>query len=195
MKIALFDFDGTITTKDSLSDFIQYALGKKAYYKGLLALLPSLIAYKLKLIPNNVAKERLISHFFKNWDSADFQKIADRYSIKKIDKIIRPHAIKMILWHQQQGHQVIIVSASIENWLKKWCKKNHIKLIATRLEVQNGKITGRFSTNNCYGKEKLIRIKRHYNLSKCEYIYAYGDSQGDKEMLSIANKACYKPFR
>lgn len=194
MWLSLFDFDGTITSKDSLADFIQYMVGKHAYYRGLMLLSPMLTAYKLKLISNHVAKETLISYFFKGWDRTQFQNMSDRYSIEKIDKIVRPNAIKRIRWHQKEGHKVVIVSASIECWLRKWSEKQNVELIATRLEMKNGKLTGKFATNNCYGIEKVNRIKEQYNLSEYSVIYAYGDSLGDKEMLSIATKRYYNYF-
>lgn len=194
MELALFDFDGTITKKDSLTDFIQYAVGKHAYYLGLLSLSPMLIAYKLKSVSNSIAKEKLITRFFKGWDSIQFQKIADKYSLEQIEKIIRAKAMEKITWHKEQGHKVIIVSASMESWLKKWCQKYNIDLIATRLEIQNGKLTGKFATKNCYGIEKVNRIKEQYNPSEYSLIYAYGDSPGDKDMLSIADERYYKNF-
>jgi HAD superfamily hydrolase (TIGR01490 family) len=191
MKIALFDFDGTITKKDSLPDFIKYAVGKRAYYYGLLFLSPILVAYKLKLTPNYIAKEKLISYYFKGWDYEHFQDIADRYPV---DIIIRPKAIKKILWHKEQGHKVVIVTASLEYWLRVWCKKNGVDLLATRLEILDGKLTGKFSTKNCYGIEKVNRVKQHYKLTDYNMIYAYGDSAGDKELLTIADKQYYKIF-
>ena len=194
MDLALFDFDGTVTTQDSLADFIRYAVGKPSYYFGLLSISAMLIAYKLKLISNDIAKEKLISHFFKGWEVDRFQKIADKYSIEQIDKIIRPNAIQKITWHRQQGHKVVIVSASVECWLKKWCDRYSVDLISTRLEIRDGKLTGKFATENCYGIEKINRIKERYDLLEYGCIYAYGDSPGDKEMLSIANKQYYKCF-
>lgn len=193
--IAFFDFDGTITTKDSLADFIQYAVGKSNYYVGLLTLSPLLIAYMLKFIPNHIAKEKLIAHFFKSRDARQFQKLAEQYSLERIDKIIRPKAIEKIRWHQNQGHQVVIVSASIESWLRAWCDKNNIELIATRLEVKGRKLTGKFATKNCYGLEKANRVKEAFELSLYDHIYAYGDSHGDKELLALAVESFYKPFR
>jgi phosphatidylglycerophosphatase C len=194
MKLILFDFDGTITRKDSLIVFIKYVIGDFNYYKGLLILSPMLLAYKLKIISNNIAKEKLIAHFFKGWDKIEFQSIANNYSIEKIDEIIRPKALERIKWHQEKGHTVVIVSASVECWLKGWCKKNNLGLIGTKLEVKNNKLTGKFSTKNCYGIEKVNRIKEKYNLSDYNTIFAYGDSGGDKEMLSIADKKHYKYF-
>ena len=175
-------------------EFIQYAVGKPSYYFGLLSMSPMLALYKFNLISNHIAKEKLMQHFFRNWDCIYFKSIADKYAIEQIDQIIRPRAIEKIRWHQKKGHKVVIVSASIECWLKKWCDKNKIDLIATRLEIQEGKITGKFSTKNCFGIEKVNRIKERYNLSEYSVIYAYGDSLGDKEMLCIADKKYYKYF-
>ena len=195
MKLALFDFDGTITTKDSLADFIQYAIGKPTYYVGLFKLSPMLAAYTLKLIPNHTAKEKLITYFFKGWDMNRFKKLAEQYSLKKIDKIIRPKAIEKIKWHQEQGHDVIIVSASMECWLRAWCDNHNIKLISTQLEIRDNKLTGKFATKNCYGIEKANRVREQYNIDDYDHIYAYGDSRGDKELLELADESFYKPFR
>ncbi len=194
LQLALFDFDGTITTKDSLVDFIQYAVGLSKYYRGLVILSPMLTAYTLKLIKNNIAKEKLIAHFFKGWDADKFQKLSEQYSLEKIDKITRPKAIAKIRWHQEQGHKIVIVSASMECWLKPWCDKNSIELLSTKLEIKENKLTGKFSIKNCYAIEKANRVKESYNLSEYNHIYAYGDSRGDRELLLLSHESFYKPF-
>ena len=194
MKIAFFDFDGTITTQDSLPDFIKFAIGKPKYYLGLCLLSPILLAYVLKLLPNHSAKEKMISYFFKGWPEKNFQTVADEYAALQIDKIVRPKALEKLRWHQEQGHKVVIVSASMKSWLKKWCDTQNVELISTQLEIKQGKLTGKFATKNCHGKEKVNRIKEQYSLQDYSYIYAYGDSSGDKDMLKLANEAFYKPF-
>ena len=194
MKIAFFDFDGTITTQDSLPDFIKFAIGKPKYYLGLCLLSPILLAYVLKLLPNHIAKEKMISYFFKGWPEKNFQTVADEYAALQIDKIVRPKALEKLRWHQEQGHKVVIVSASMKSWLKKWCDTQNVELISTQLEIKQGKLTGKFATKNCHGKEKVNRIKEQYSLQDYSYIYAYGDSSGDKDMLKLANEAFYKPF-
>ncbi len=195
MEIVFFDFDGTITTKDTFIDFIQYTVGKPAYYFGLLQLSPIITAYKLRLIPNYVAKEKVFGFFFRDWEVDYFLKFANSYSKEEINNIVRPKAIERIKWHQNQCHTVVIVSASIECWLQKWCENYNIELISTRIEFVDGKITGKFATKNCFGIEKVNRIKERFNLSDYSYIYTYGDSAGDKEMLSISNASYYKYFR
>ncbi len=192
--IAFFDFDGTITNKDSLPDFIKYVVGKKRYYIGIFLLCPMLVRYMLKLIPNYTAKEKLISHFFKEKNEIEFKKIANQYSIEQIDKIVRPKAIEQISWHKNNNHKIVVVSASMEDWLHAWCKQNDLDLIGTKLDFDNGVFTGNFLSKNCYGIEKVNRIKEVYDLSKFTKVYAYGDSLGDKEMLSIASEQHYKFF-
>jgi len=192
--IVFFDFDSTISSKDSLVDFIQFAVGSTCYYTGLLYLLPTLIAYTLKLLPNQIAKERMISLFFKGWPAGKFQALADHYSRTRLDTIVREQARKRINWHQSQGHKVVVVSASMESWLQLWCKSNQLELIATQLEITNGQLTGRFTSRNCYGAEKVNRIQSRYDLSTFRHIYAYGDSRGDKPMLSLADKAFYRCY-
>jgi len=195
MSIAFFDFDGTITTKDSLVEFIQFAVGKPKYYAGLILLSPMLLRYTLKLIPNHIAKERLIAYYFKGCKSKDFELISQKYSQTKLNDIIRPLALEKILWHQSKGHKVVIVSASIRHWLAPWCEKYDIDLISTELEISNHILTGKFSTKNCYGLEKVKRIEAQYKLKDFASIYAYGDSAGDKDLLDLSDYSHYKPFR
>ncbi|MCK5825020.1 MAG: HAD-IB family hydrolase [Ichthyobacteriaceae bacterium] len=194
MKLALFDFDGTITKKDTLIDFIKYSVGKKAYYFGLAKMFFMLIGFKLKIIPNHKAKEKFIAHFFGGWNISEFQKKATEYSNIEIDKITFPKAIEKLNWHKQQNHKIVVVSASMECWLKPWCVKNNLDLISTQLKVVDGKVLGSFYTKNCHGQEKVNRIKKELNLNNFDEIYAYGDSSGDTEMLEFADKGFYKLF-
>ena len=194
-KLALFDFDGTITTDDSLIKFIRFVIGDIKFVAGMAVMSPMLTAYKLKLIPNYKAKQYMLSYFFKGMSEEKFVKVANEYSLKHIDTILRPKAMKKITWHKEQRHKVIIVSASIECWLKPWCDKNNLDLIATKIEVKDNIITGKFSTKNCYGIEKANRVQEQYNLNDYDHIYAYGDSRGDKELLELADESFYKPFR
>ncbi len=195
LKLALFDFDGTITTDDSLIKFIRFVVGDVKTLWGMILLSPMLVVYKLKLIPNYKAKQMMLSYFFKGMDEQQFRKVAEEYSLKQIDTILRPKAMEKIAWHKEQGHTIVVVSASIECWLKPWCNHHGLNILSTKLEMKNGVVTGKLLTKNCYGLEKANRVKEKYNLSYYNYIYAYGDSSGDKELLELADKTFYKPFR
>ena len=192
--LVLFDFDGTLTRKDSLPDFLKFAVGSFGFYAGLLRLAPMLAAYGLKRISNDVAKEQLIGHFFADWEVAKFEAAASDYSINCIERIIRPEALATLQRHQSDGHHIAVVSASIEDWLKPWCNAHNVDLIATRLQKVGGRLTGRFASNNCSRAEKVSRVRECFDLDEFDEIYAYGDSRGDREMLGIASKPFYRRF-
>jgi len=195
VQLALFDFDGTITTKDSLIDFIQFAVGKPRFYLGMALQLPMLVLFKLKLIPNYRAKEWMLGYYFKGLRSDDFHALAKEYSLEHINNIVREKARKKLTWHQEQGHKVVIVSASLHDWIQPWCEQEGFELIATRYAVENGYMSGKFEGKNCHGQEKVARIKAQLSLDEFSHIVAYGDSSGDKPMLALAHEAHYKPFR
>ena len=194
-KIAFFDFDGTITTKDTLLELIKYQKGKARFYTGFLINAPVLAALKLKLVSNQFAKEKVLRYFFKGMELSSFQKACDEFTTEKLPAIIRPGAIAEIKKLQELGVEVTIVSASAENWIKKWSDKIGVRLIATQLETIDKQLTGKVKGKNCNGEEKVIRIRSAYDLSQYDEIYTYGDSSGDKAMLALATKAFYKPFR
>jgi phosphatidylglycerophosphatase C len=194
-RIAFFDFDGTITTKDTLLEFIKFYKGTGYFYLGFLLYSPFLVAYKLKLIPNYVAKQKVLQFFFRGESIETFQKKCDEFSALILPKLIRPKALKEIEKLKASGAEIVVVSASAENWIRKWASDISLKLIGTKLAVANNKLTGTIDGKNCYGDEKVCRIEQHYDLKLFKEIYCYGDSRGDKAMLQLATFSFYKPFR
>lgn len=194
MKLALFDFDGTITTHDSFREFLLFIFGTKRFLLGLIALSPWLLGYVLKIIANDKAKKRVVDWFLRDMGRDEFDKLVKDFVQKKLNRMVRQSAMKKILWHLQQDHKIIVVSASFEDYLKVWCDQHQLEIIGTKLEWEDGKLTGKFATNNCYGPEKVKRIKTYLNLEEFEEIYAYGDSRGDREMLEIAQHKGYRVF-
>jgi phosphatidylglycerophosphatase C len=194
-RIAFFDFDGTITTKDTLLELIKYQKGVFPFYIGFLLNAPFLVAYKLKIIRNSTAKQRVLKFFFNKTPFSAFQLKCDEFASHELPLLIRPKALQEIKKLQSIGADVIIVSASAKNWLMKWTDEMNVKLIATELEINNEKITGNINGENCHGQEKVIRIKAAYDLSQYDEIYCYGDSSGDKPMLALGTFSFYKPFR
>jgi phosphatidylglycerophosphatase C len=194
-QLVLFDFDGTITTHDTLAEFMIYYHGKPKYYLGLSVLSPIMILYTTKLIKNWKAKQYFLSWFLKGSDAKDFKKKCFEFSKQVIPKLIRPGVFEAIKQYKQAGATIAIVSASAQDWVQPWCDEHGLQCIATRLEVENNKITGKILGKNCHGPEKVCRIKESFDLSSFEEIIAYGDTSGDKEMLALAHKSFYKPFR
>lgn len=193
-SLALFDFDGTITTKDTLLDFTRFVKGNLEFLHGVTVLLPTLISFKLKQIPNWKAKESYLKHFFGGMSLSVFDEWCKRYAIEKLPLLLNEAALDKLSWHLLEGHDVCIISASPENWIKPWAQKLNVRVIATRLQIKEGKLTGLINGKNCYGIEKLNRLNEVIDTNEYQVIYSYGDSRGDKEMLEIASKKFYRKF-
>lgn len=194
-SIAFFDFDGTITTKDTLLEMFRFHAGTFRFNLGFLLNSPILIAYKLGIISNYRAKERMLRYFFWKMPVERFESICSAFAETVVPGFIRPKALKEIQKLQQAGVEVVIVSASAENWLIAWCKAQQVKLIATKLQVIDQRITGRIEGINCFGPQKVTRIQAEYNLLEYQHIYCYGDTSGDQPMLALGTIKFYQPFR
>ena len=195
MKLILFDFDGTITSKDSFIGFIHfYNSNRFKTIFGMISLLPFFILYSIKIISREELKEKILVRFFKNISKEVFLSTCYIYSQKYLDQIVLPSALKEIKKYKEKGDVVVIVSASLKYWLEPWCKKYDLDLIATEMEFINNFSTGKIINKNCYGAEKVNKIKEKYTLGKFEKVIAYGNSKGDHEMLNLAQESFYKYF-
>lgn len=193
-RLALFDFDGTITKKDSFLDFLQFTSRKRHFIKNTALLSPMLINYFFKRISKEKAKEAILHRFFYGMPYTQFVMLAEEYTRHRLPKILRPKALERIVWHKNNHDTIAIVSGSIYEWLTPWCTHNDLILLSTGIAVEDGKISGKLGSENCIGVEKVRRINERFNLKEYTEIYAYGNSSGDKEMLALATHPFYKPF-
>ena len=191
-KIYAFDFDGTLTIKDSLLAFIRFAKGDLSFVLGFLRYAHLLVLMKLGLYPNYKAKQKVFAHFFKGMTVGDFDALCQRFA-NDYRELLRPEGVNAIVQAQNEGSEVLIVSASIDNWVQPFFPS--VKVVGTQIEVMEGRLTGQFLTKNCYGQEKVERILALYPQRETYELITFGDSRGDKELLAFADEAHYKPFR
>lgn len=193
-KLALFDFDGTLTKTDAFIRFLSFSHGPIRFCLLMILASPVLFLYKANIISNARAKEKLFSLFYKGMDIAVFNRYVDRFIEQKLPGMLRIEAIERLNWHLAQKHEVVVVSANFDLLIEKWCKQRNIPFLCTCLDVKDNKLTGKFSGKNCYGAEKVNRIKLLYQLEQFDEIFAYGDSKGDLAMLEIAHRKYFKCF-
>jgi HAD superfamily phosphoserine phosphatase-like hydrolase len=89
---------------------------------------------------------------------------------------------------KKNGYRIIVISASLECWLKPWCDLHNVELLSTKLKFKNSKVIGEFLTPNCYGKEKVNRLKNYLNIDEYDEIISFGDSKADKYIFDISDK-------
>ena len=191
-RIYAFDFDGTLTKRDSFLQFILYVWGFKAFCLGMLKYSPLLVMMKLGKYPNWKVKQKVFSHFFKGMAYKEFAQKGRLFALDE-SNLLRAKGVETVKKAQQEGAEVLIVSASIDNWVQPFFPG--VKIVGTQVEVEDGLLTGRFLTKNCYGQEKVNRILAIYPNRKEYELIAFGDSEGDKELLDFADEVHYKPFR
>lgn len=190
--VAVFDFDGTLTRKDTLIVFLRYVLGPRRFLYVLLKCSPWLLAYKLKLCSNWKAKQRLFSMCFKGMEYTRFVEYGISFAAAYPD-LLQGYAMGALEKHLADGDDIYVVTASMEEWVRPLLAKYpSLRYIATIPECAEGRLTGRFASPNCYGEEKVRRLIQCEPLREEYELFMYGDSAGDKALLEIADKSYYR---
>lgn len=192
--VAAFDFDGTVTTADTLLMFLYYIQGRLRTWAKFVALVPVFIAGGLGFITRDRMKEKILHAFLGQMDVTFLKKQGEEFASHRIPPVVRPEALARIRWHQQQGHRCIIVSASLDVYLDPWANKVGINtVLSCILEMnQNLQVTGNLVGGNCWGQEKVNRLQKLLGPRDGYILYAYGDTRGDRELLAFADYAYYR---
>jgi HAD superfamily hydrolase (TIGR01490 family) len=185
-QLFAFDFDGTLTTRDTLIAFIRYACGTPRFLLGFLLHAPLLVLMKLRLYSNGKAKQRLFSWFFRGMPIETFDALCQSFASTH-RHLLRPETVRLLQQALSEGSEVLVVSASIDNWVQPFFPT--VTVLGTQIEVIDGCLTGRFLTPNCYGQEKVSRILALHPDRSAYRLIAYGDSRGDRELLAFADEA------
>ena len=194
-KVYAFDFDGTLTRRDTLIEFIRFAKGDKAFLLCFLRYSPLLVLMKLGLYPNWKAKQRVFSHCFRGMAVDTFNSLCSRFARDKA-RLMRPKGMKKLREVLAEGGKVVVVSASVNNWVEPFFAGiGGVYVVGTMVEEREGVLTGRFLTKNCYGEEKVTRLLQLFPERTQYWLTAYGDSRGDFELLDFANESYYQPFK
>ena len=185
-RVFAFDFDGTLTTRDTLIAFIHYACGTPRFLLGFMLHAPLLVLMKLRLYSNGKTKQRLFTWFFQGMSIETFDALCQSFALSH-RHLLRPDTVRLLQQALSEGAEVLVVSASIDNWVQPFFPS--VTVLGTRIEVVDGRLTGRFLTPNCYGQEKVRRILALHPDRAAYHLTAYGDSSGDRELLAFADEA------
>jgi len=192
--VAAFDFDGTLTTRDTLFPFLLHISNKTEFLLKAMRSMPTLIAYAFRFVPNYVAKERVLVIFLAGYSVSELQVLGKSFAENILPRLMRGPAMQRLYWHQSQGHRCVLISASLDVYLTPWAGSNGVTdVLCTTLDVEkNGVVTGRLGSKNCYGSEKQRRLEDLLGDRSKYYVYAYGDSRGDRELLESADVSFYR---
>jgi len=200
--VAAFDFDGTLTWRDTLLPFLRRLLGLPTLLWVLWVCSPWLIAYALRLTSNHRAKAVLLHAALAGRTVDEVQRCAQAFVKDDLPLQWRPWGLQQLVQHQQAGHRCVLVSASTSPYMHLAGASLGVDaVLCTEMEVADGRYTGRMLTANCHGEEKVHRLQAwlstRYGDTATPELHAYGDTRGDLPLLRLASKAWYreKPWR
>ncbi|MEM9101887.1 MAG: HAD family hydrolase [Pseudomonadota bacterium] len=192
MNLALFDFDGTITYEDTFTPFIKKVISPRRRFYGTLSLLPFIVAYKLRWMSTSQIRQRVVKTALRGLPLSAITQAGKDYAANELPSMLRENALEQIQWHLSQGDTVVVVSASLDVYLKPWCAHIGVALICTELGVHHHQLTGHYAGGDCCGEEKAKRVRQKYNLEHFNKIYAYGDTSEDDELLALADEKYFQ---
>jgi phosphatidylglycerophosphatase C len=193
--IVAFDFDGTLTTKDSFTGFLAWRVGPARYVAGLVRLAPAVGAYLLHRDRGRL-KAAALRLFLKGISRDELDASARLYAESKARKLLRPDAVRAWKRWQAQGARLVIVTASPEPVVAPFARGLGCDLLlGTRLEFDSmDRLTGRFDGPNCRGEEKVRRLRAMFG-PDVHLEAAYGDTSGDHAMLKLADEQGLNVFQ
>ncbi|MBV5307923.1 HAD-IB family hydrolase [Chromatium okenii] len=193
--LAAFDFDGTISIHDTFLPFLFRACGKMRVAVALARLSGEAVRVGLRRSNRDQFKQRLLMQLLAGDSVARLQQIGAEHAAQVLATQLRPAALARIAWHRERGHQLIMVSASLDFYLEKIAAAlGFNQLLCTRVAAIDDRCIGGIIGMNCRGAEKVRQLQFLCGDLTNSVLYAYGDSAGDQELLAAADFPHYRPF-
>lgn len=192
--LVAFDFDGTLTWRDSFRAFLAWRAGARRYATGVAALAPHIAAYALHR-DRTALKAAMVRIFLKGELRAELEAQAQRFAAERSRSLLRPDAMRSWKRWQGDGARLVIVTATPQIIVAPFARGlGAERVIGSLLEFDaEDRVTGRFVGPNCRGPEKVVRLKAEYG-EDVRLEAAYGDSDGDTQMLALADEAGLRVF-
>ncbi len=192
--VAAFDLDGTLTRGGSVWKFLVFVAGRpRVLLAGFIDLPKLALAAVVGGSANDSAKEALFMRLLAGRVALDVTQRAATFGLSHFGRRVRPEVRERLEWHRSQGHKTVIVSASPEIYVGPVAQTLGADgFIATRLAVDGeGELTGHIKGKNCRGAEKERRLSE-WIADSAEggpppFVWAYGNSAGDLQMLRRAD--------
>ena len=191
--MAVFDFDGTITRRDTLLPFLVRVCGARTVARAVSAVAPDAARGRLGRLQDEVhhrdrTKTALLHALLAGRDAGWFAEAGAAYA-QTLPRRIRPEMAEQVAWHRSEGHELVIVSASLGTYLDPYAQaEGYHPVIAVAMAVgPDGRLTGQLEGPNVRGPEKAVRLGAWLGTNPPSLLWAYGNSSGDTELLAMAD--------
>ncbi len=186
--IAAFDFDGTITQRDTLLGFLTFVAGRRAVTAAMLRHAGGLLRGLRDDVERDASKERVLGAVMGGRSLDDVTAAGVRYAAL-LPQRFRPEVTAQVRWHLDEGHEVVLVSASLEYYLRPAAEALGLTdVIGVTMEADaSGRLTGRLARPNVRAEEKAVRLREWWGKRPATELWAYGNSSGDEALLALAD--------
>lgn len=192
MNLALFDFDGTLTTRDVYPGFLQYCSPRWRVVAGWVVLALPYLGMKRGWVSPDWMRRVAAFVTFAGADAQRVRAAGERYAREVIPALLRPEALAKLEWHRAQGDRIVVVSGSMDCYLDAWCRARGIEVVCNQPASRHGRMTGFFATEDCANDGKVRRLRALLDPSAYPVVYAYGDTAADRAMLALAHRRWYR---
>ena len=191
---AAFDFDGTITVRDSFRAFLRWRAGAAKYHAGLVRLAPAAARWAVDRDLTRL-KAAMVAVYLRGLSRAELDRAAEAFAEEAAPRLFRPDAVETWGRLRAEGLRLAIVTASPEPVVAPFARRlGADRLIGTRLVYDaEGRVAGALDGPNCRGAEKVRRLREALG-REVRLVAAYGDTEGDRELLAAADQGFMKVF-
>ena len=193
--IVAFDFDGTLTVRDSFTAFLKWRAGPARWAAGCARLFPDGTSYLFHRNRGRI-KAAAVREFLSGVPREQLEKEARTFANYASASLFRPDALATWRRWQQRGARMVIVTASPDIIVAPFARGLGCdKLIGSGIAFDQGdRVIGTLAGPNCRGPEKVRRLREVFG-EDVHLTAAYGDTSGDREMLKIADEKGYRVFK
>ena len=170
---------------------MRRAAGPLRLVFGTALLAPLIVAYKLGIFPATRLRRAMTWVSLRGQSERTIRAQGERYAAG-LSRWVREEARQRLELHRANGDRIVVVSASLDVYLRPWCEASGFELICTELASREGVLTGGLRGGDCTGREKAERVRARYRLDDYALIYAYGDSAEDEALLALAHRPHYR---
>ena len=189
--LALFDFDGTLTTRETFPAFMRYAVVRPRLLAGGVLLAPVVFGYRRGWVAGNPTRASIVQMGLRGVDAERLRAQGAAFARDVLPGVLRPEAMARLAWHRQRGDRVVVVSGGLDVYLAPWCADQGVELLCSVLAERGGRITG-YAGLQCVGEEKVRRVHALCDPQAYAAIHAYGDTHEDQAMLAMAHHRTYR---